>query len=318
MSTRATATLAKPVTNLLFAVVAAQLTVPVVDGPSLLAHGAEPAAAAAQAARGDAEEVAFLRVKREGDEPVALEVAVVRCTPKNAAKKWPVVDLVAAVHVAEPSFYAELNKRFKEYDAVLYELVAPEGTRVRAGQRGGGNPVSMLQHGLTDVLELQFQLEGVDYQADNLVHADMSPAQLAESMNERGEGFAQMFARMLGYSLARQQQTASSDGQLLGALFSDNRAMALRRAMAEQFEDMPAMVRAIEGQQGSTLIAQRNKRALAVLRKQVDDGKKRLAIFYGAAHMDDMLDRLDKDFNLVPTKTDWLVAWKLQEKGDSP
>jgi hypothetical protein len=262
---------------------------------------------------GDAD-VEFLRLKRDDRQRLeSLDVAIVHCVPRAADKRAPTVDLIAAVHVAEPEFYAELNKRFADYDAVLYELVAPEGTRVQRGRGKANHPVSAVQHGLTDLLELQFQLEGIDYQADNLVHADMSPEQLAESMQQRGESFAKMFMRMLGYAMARSQQSAGNDARTFAALFAEDRTMSLRRAMAEQFEDMPAMVRAIDGPNGSTLLAQRNKKALEVLRKQIADGKKRVAIFYGAAHMDDMLERLEKDFALKPATIEWCVAWKLSE-----
>lgn len=288
--------------------------------PVLLAAGVALPIATAEADEasdaqpiGDAD-VQFLRLKRDDRQQLeSLDVAIVHCVPRAVDKQTPTVDLIAAVHVAEPEFYAELNKRFANYDAVLYELVAPEGTRVERGRGKANHPVSAVQHGLTDLLELQFQLEGIDYQADNLVHADMSPEQLAESMERRGESFVKMFMRMLGYSMARSQQSAGSDARTLGALFAEDRAMALRRAMAEQFEDMPAMIRAIDGPKGSTLVAQRNKRSLEVLRKQIADGKKRIAIFYGAAHMDDMLERVEKDFAMKPTTIEWLVAWKLEE-----
>ena len=51
---------------------------------------------------------------------------------------------------------------------------------------------------MTRLLELEFQLRGIDYTADNLVHADMSPEQFAESMRRRGESMFQLFFRMLG------------------------------------------------------------------------------------------------------------------------
>ena len=49
-----------------------------------------------------------------------------------------VVDLIGAVHVGEKAYYEALNKQFEDYDAVLYELVAPEGTRVPKGAKPGG------------------------------------------------------------------------------------------------------------------------------------------------------------------------------------
>ena len=51
-----------------------------------------------------------------------------------------VVDLIGAVHVGEKSYYEALDKQFEDYDAVLYELVAPEGTRVPKGSKPGGHP----------------------------------------------------------------------------------------------------------------------------------------------------------------------------------
>ncbi len=260
--------------------------------------------------------VRFLRlVEQEDGEPKALEVAIVRCTRPGDEPAGPIVDLVSAIHVAEPEYFAQLNREFTNYQAVLYELVAPEGTRIPKGAgRRASNPVSLLQHGLTDLLDLQFQLEGIDYTAENLVHADMSPEQFARSMKDRGENFGEVFFRMMGYTMARQSDGTgkTSDARMLMALFAGNRAMALRRVMAEQFQDMQGLMNAIEGPDGSTLIAERNKVALEVLRRELADEKQKVAIFYGAGHMDDMLTRLRDDFGLVPVEIRWLTAWKLQ------
>ena len=259
----------------------------------------------------------FLRITREDDKsPVAMEVAVVSLA--KAAGDGPTVDLISAVHVGEKAYYDELNRRFEDYDVVLYELVAPEGTTVPKGGVGRSNhPVSMLQSFMTGILELEFQLNAVDYTRPNLVHADMSPEQFAESMRERGESAFQVFFRMMGYAMSQQSgDAASGDAALLVALFSKNRALAMKRVLAEQFQDLEGSLTAIEGPDGSTLISERNKVALKVLKEQIDAGHKRLAIFYGAGHMFDFSDRLQADFGLAPVKTEWLVAWDL--KGKSP
>ncbi len=52
------------------------------------------------------------------------------------------------------------------------------------------------------------------------------------------------------------------------------------------------MTAVLEGPKGSTLIGERNKRALDVLKKQIASGKKKIAVFYGAGHMVDMEKRL--------------------------
>ncbi|HET9272935.1 MAG TPA: hypothetical protein VFO09_01545, partial [Methyloceanibacter sp.] len=55
------------------------------------------------------------------------------------------IDLVAVVHVGEQAYYRRLNREFEKYDAVLYELVAPEGTRPTRSAERSDNPLAMLQ-----------------------------------------------------------------------------------------------------------------------------------------------------------------------------
>jgi hypothetical protein len=266
----------------------------------------------------------FVRLSRdENNQPLALESAIVRYVPKDRRKSAPIVDLIAAVHIGEKSYYEQLNREFEGYDAVLYELVAPEGTRVpKGGGSGSGSFVSMVQKAMKNILELEFQLQVIDYTRANMVHADMSPAQFAESMNKRGESMISMFIKMMMRAMTQEdpQNTSASDTQLLMALFDKNRAMALKRIMAEQFQSMDGMLSAIEGANGSTLIGERNKIALEVLRKQIGEGKKKLAIFYGGGHMPDIDKRLRSQFGLVPVSTRWLVAWDLKReaKPDEP
>src|SRR4029077_14149168 len=109
-------------------------------------------------------------------EPLGMQTAIVHYVPvKPPASGPPVsVDLVAAVHVADAAYYDELNRRFEKYDAVLYELVAPEGTVVPRGRgTSNTNPLGAMQNGMKEVLDLDHQLEKIDYTKKNFVHADM-------------------------------------------------------------------------------------------------------------------------------------------------
>ena len=126
----------------------------------------------------------------------------------------------------------------------------------------------------------------------------------------------QVFFRMLGYAMARQAEdpAGTSDFRLLMALFDKDRALAVKRILAEQFEDLEGSLNAIEGPQGSTLISERNKVALGVLRREIQAGKRKLAIFYGAGHMPDFEERLRDDFGLVPAGKRWLAAWHLKSE----
>jgi hypothetical protein len=257
----------------------------------------------------------FLRLRREDDGKLrSMETAMVRyVTPAGVAPALA-VDLIGAVHVGEKSYYERLNGLFASYDALLYELVAPEGTRIPKGGRASTHPVGMLQQGMKDMLELEYQLEHVDYEQDNFVHADMSPEDFSRSMEARGESFLSMMFRMMGQSMAMQSKRQQpGDVEMLFALFDPNRALALKRVMAEQFEDLEGVMAAFEGPDGSTIISERNKKALDVLKQEISDGKQRIGIFYGAGHMPDMEQRLISDFGLQRQSERWFEAWDLRD-----
>jgi hypothetical protein len=259
----------------------------------------------------------FVRIQRDSAKvPQSLQTAVVRHVPQDQGRAGLTVDLVAAVHIGDTAYYRQLNGLLEKYEVVLFELVAPESARIpKGGGKVNDNPVSTLQNAMTGVLDLDFQLKDIDYTRKNFVHADMSPKEFAKSMDQRGESLLQIFFRAMGYGLSRQagDASATSDAALLTALLSKNRALALKRAMAGQFEDLEGQMAAINGKNGSTLITERNKKALAVLKKQVGEGKDRIAIFYGAGHMHDMQQRLKDDFGLAPISTRWLTAWDLRD-----
>ncbi len=63
------------------------------------------------------------------------------------------------------------------------------------------------------------------------------------------------------------------------------------------------------------LVVDRNGEALKVLQKQIALGKKKIGIFYGAAHLPDFDKRLINDFGLQPAEGSdnprWITAWDL-------
>ncbi len=266
----------------------------------------------------DADKSTFLRLARdEREQPVAMETAIVRYKIAGQDQQQVLVDLIGAVHIGEKSYYDNLNKEFEQYDVLLYELVAPEGTRIpKGGGTGSGHPVALLQNGMKDMLELEHQLHHIDYEKDNFVHADMSPDAFSKSMADRGESMWTMMFRMMGQQIAQQNKhpERTSDVDLLFALFDKNRALSLKRVMAEQFEDLEGAMGALEGPGGSTLIAERNKVALKVLAEQIAAGKKQIGIFYGAGHMPDMEQRLVKEMGAKRDAERWLKAWDLRGK----
>ncbi len=258
----------------------------------------------------------FLRVARSSKgEPIALETSVARYVPKGADREGLVVELVSAVHVGDGAYFSKLNKLFENYDVLLYELVAPEGTRVPKGGGDSKSVVSGVQNAMKDVLGLEFQLREVDYSKDNFIHADMSPDDFSKAMSDRGESIWGMMFRMMGQSMAQQAGNPNglNDVDLLMALFDSNRSLKLKRLMATQFENLEFVTSALSGPQGSTLIEGRNQACLKVLSKQIEGGKKKIGIFYGAGHMPDMEKRLLADFGLRLEEERWVEAWNMRD-----
>ena len=288
----------------------------------LLMSVALPLSAAEQAAAPKPlEPPQFLRLHEDkADGPIALETAIVRYGHKNnTADDTTHLDLVAAVHIGEKEYFSTLNQLFRTYDVVLYELVAPPNARVpQAGGRPSG-AIGTAQQGLTKLLGLQFQLDQIDYTARNFVHADLSPQEFNRAMQRRGESWWTMFSKIMQESMARanekpkKQSPELSFGDLFGIVFGSNRELKMKRVLADQFSNMEVLTTAFGGEEGSSLITDRNTAALSVLKQQLQKRSQSIAIFYGAAHMHDFDQRLRKDFQLQPTEAVWLEAWNLRE-----
>ncbi len=266
----------------------------------------------------------FIRIKKDADdEPVALQTTVSSYRIASGPFVGAEIDLIGAVHVGELNYYRELNKRFKTYDALLFELVADPNVRLSKQKKDQGvyNPLSAMQVGMKDILKLKFQLDEVDYTAKNFVHADMTPQEFVDDMEKRKDGPLAMFARVLGSGIATQgtPEAAGADGKMIAALMAKNQSVSLRRVMAEQFQNMEVSLSGLEDKHGkSTLLTERNRKTMEVLMAQLKQGKMKLAIFYGAAHLKDMDRRLMKDFATERGQVTWLDAWLLEDKPRGP
>lgn len=232
------------------------------------------------------------------------------------------VVLYGAVHIADEAVYQALNDRFTTCDALLYELVGPADYRPSkdAGERGS-SPVSMLQQALKNSMQLSFQLDAIDYSPANFVHADMTPEEFEESMNERGESLLSIMVDMMLAGMQRQRELADEgeapaavELDLVKAFRSGEGRHAMRMMFAEQMQQIEVM--AVGGKDGSTLLEGRNEKCLQVLQQELEKGRKRIGIYYGAAHLPHMERRLVQDFGFERSGQEWLVAWDCAKRAD--
>ena len=259
----------------------------------------------------------FIRIQRnENRDPVALQTAIAKYVPAGG-EKGAEIDLVAVVHIGEQAYYERLNKEFEKYDALLYELVAPEGNKPpKGGEMKSDNPLAMLQQGMTFFLGLEHQLEVVDYRKSNFIHADLSPEGMKKAMKERGDDKMTIILGVIADLLRKRNLDADKpEPQAPDISLTDLlNPKKFKRIMAQQFEDAGGDV-SLGGTINRLLVEDRNKACIKVLQQQLTAGKKKIAIFYGAAHMPDFNKRLKEDFGMKRTESEWITAWNLADDG---
>ena len=171
------------------------------------------------------------------------------------------------------------------------------------------------------MLGLYSQLQEVDYTKANFLHADMSPTEMSQAMRERGDT-AVTFALSALADVLRQanlqakewedsEQPTISQQDVLSILTGSKGGADLKRLMALQFDRMGASEKSVGPTLSRLLISDRNAAAMKVFQRQLAKGRKKIAIFYGAAHMPDFARRLENDFGLTQAGSVWLTAWDL-------
>lgn len=264
----------------------------------------------------------FLRFRPIGEEGGVLEAAVVSYRNRDGVR----VDLIAAVHFADPEFYDTLELLFSGYEALLYELVAPEGM-IPDRSKQSDDLMTRLKMRICRTFDMEYQLDAIDYDRPNFVHADLSLSELIRICHERGET---PWTILVGIMNAQLRAMKAGMGQhltsanLFDAIRSPDYVARLKLLMAREFENMEAMFAGMEddekgkktkgGNNGSLLVGERNRAAIKVLKRELAAGRRKLGLFYGAAHMRDFEARLQKELGFEKEKQSWLTAWDIEPR----
>ena len=265
----------------------------------------------------------FIRFLDHGDHSGQLETVITTYEGEAGEK----VELIGAVHIGDTAYYESLEELFTSYESLLYELVKPEGAeppspdRQRESSRSL-SAISLLQRGMQNGLGLDYQIDAIDYSAENFVHADLDAETFVTMSAERGQRMSQLFLRAMLDEFGKNLKGQSSvqvdpllQFKLIGALFSKERTKRLKYLFGQQLalagDALDSFGKGF-GDGESVILIERNKKAIEVLRERLAAGEKHIGVFYGAAHLEDLEQRIFAEIGLQRTGVRWEPAWVIE------
>lgn len=224
--------------------------------------------------------------------------------------------------------------------------------RLKSSRSRGFNILGFIQRQMARILTLDFQLDCLDYQAENWYHADLDFETFKLLQRERGESLFTFARDMTIKSTKAMVQPAIPENldpwrskllwasrvlpmPLVGLLiiggictdvggqaseypeldalsrldFSAAMKVFLAKRLTSEFTQVTADV-----EEKSVIIGERNKAATEALRRAIDEGHNRIAILYGGGHMPDLGRRLREEFDLEPSRVEWVTAWAIRKR----
>jgi len=286
--------------------------------------------------------LAFIRTQTSPEQVSGLQTLSQEYVPANGI--GPVIWLIGVAHLGTPEYYGGLQKRLDAQTSVLFEGVG--GDRLTVGAKLDND--AGIQSQLAKALGLVFQLDAIDYRRPNFHNSDMTPERLNDAIARRSapkpeekkngkpsngnEPAAPDAAENKGdlpkvdnetYKMLMDALHGEGEiGETMGAM------TALIGSTPEMRETTKLMLVEALGQAGElldiaksmspelkdlfeVLITERNAEVVAQLENQLKKlGREQsVAIFYGAAHMDEIAKRLTDQLNYKPGTQLWDTAF---------
>ena len=243
----------------------------------------------------------------KGDHGAALQVRDVMFEGPQGQK----LELTGAIHIGDAAYYEAINQHLKQFDTVLFELVA-SAEDVKALQKGEKRTkhddakasLSEIYKILADdILQLTSQMEKVDYTLPTMVHADFSDMELKVALEARKLSMEAIMGNVSPWKLKMLLNVVK-------LFIPKDDPAAVKRLMAPMFGSVAAGKIGGDNKVMEVIINERNKRVLEVLDAQVAAGKKNIAVFYGAGHFADLTaSLLAKGWK--QTGENWRTAWDI-------
>jgi hypothetical protein len=256
------------------------------------------------------------------------------------------LSLVSTVHLAEPPYYAALQREADSQDRVLFELLADESAvdtddngvrRLKAPLHPAPALASLAAQN-----RLTTQVSALDCCGESWVLADVSRRQLsvqeARLRGTRNDGgpLGESLLRLAGgragragplrlllcflpapelglllddWLASRGATVAPGLRALLVALGRLDLGAASRLSFAQTLASGEATQ---AGSLAGSLVRWRNERAIAEVDRAIEAGCGRVALVYGALHMRDLRQRLQSRYELMAaSEPQWQTAWSI-------
>jgi hypothetical protein len=296
----------------------ALLTAGLAVAPVLRAEPTAPPAVGAPAT--------FLRAIDVPEKTRALQTASVEYHPARGT--GPTVWLVGVAHLGTAEYYQAMQQRLDRQTVVLYEGIGIHDVKKGPGTVGDAG----VQTTLAKALGLKFQLDAIDYRHPSFVNSDLHVPEIEEEVKKRepaaggtgDETFDQLvealqgtgamggaLTQMIGTLGATPQMREMTKTMLIEVLGQAGELLGMARTAAPEMKDL-----------FDVILTQRNDVVMRDLRTQL--GKARagdsIAVFYGAAHMDELATHLRDELHYEPVKTEWDTAFTADsaQSGISP
>jgi hypothetical protein len=256
----------------------------------------------------------FARLLRTADGSGTFQTSTV--SYRNSA--GVTVDLIGAVHIGARRYYQTLNREFATYPMVLYELIVYDKDEKPQKPTSAPPPQAFwdksMQRHLAEWLSLDQQLDWIDYTSKHFVHADVDVKGL-DDLNEQEYGTgAEAIGKMVGEGLvqglrANFHPPPVGPMDLLEVMRAGPDQIARRRALVAKV--MSADISAFGDD--AVIVGRRNRVAMEKLKQilAAPSAPKRIAIFYGAAHLPGMEKILIDEMGFAPVDASpsWRDVW---------
>jgi len=261
-----------------------------------------PASDSPRDALGGAPPASWVRAVRDGPAG-SLDVAAGAFERADGRRIY----LVGAVHVAHTDAFAAQQSLLDSMDLVLWEGV---------GGKDKPDPEVMARFDvlfktqvlLKNILDLEFQLDEIDYARTFWRNSDMQLAEVQAELDRRGlsilpneELFQAVFGTLFRFvDPARVPRNAALGRTYRGAvapLMADTERL-FERAGAEGLKEV--------------LILERNRKVMRDLAAVLGEAQppRRIGIYYGAAHLPDMARALQQELGFRWVGVHWVPAWR--------